>query len=687
METVDFDRATPSDGHGPMDEHCPTRTRILGGLFVVLGAAFCGLALLTLIASPTGRPASAPIAETSSAPQPGRPIPIPTPIPETERRIEEALAKPFPATAGIPAKVSLSEATARFSKLLPVPVDLDSKSLNDANVDTSTEVEFPAGERTVGQVLEHILAEPSTRLTWAVVHGAFCIMTVDQANEATDMRAYDVSDLVEPVVTTEGAESWDSKELIEALEISFESLADGMDKMSCVNANGRTILIARLSRRAHQDLVTALAKIREQVHRGTQPGPSRRRRVVQTAKVQRPRHVAALDVAALQSLMTPSESMTTTTNATCNAFTLDLYRKLATEKSGNTVVCPFGLYVVLALLKEAASGETDRQIAHVLHADQKDGDLQRVLPGLTARLDAINLVPDYQLSVASRAWCDDAVPVPKDLGAALRDRCQVEIEAVPFLSRPGDAEHLINYWVKEATDGRITEIIDSGEVVASKIDFAVTNAVSFRGLWAEPFDRQRTLRAPFHAGGKTFDVVMMRSETKEFPVAEVEGADLLELPYRGGLMSALILLPADSPGALERMEASLSIEKLSQYRKALSRDFLKVELPRFEIHSDFRLEQPLKSLGLTGAFVPTGDFYKLGRPEWHLAYVRQKALIKVDEEGTEASAATMGGGAFGGVRKKHLFRADHPFLFLIEEKSTGLILFVARVTDPERSPF
>ena len=110
---------------------------------------------------------------------------------------------------------------------------------------------------------------------------------------------------------------------------------------------------------------------------------------------------------------------------------------------------------------------------------------------------------------------------------------------------------------------------------------------------------------------------------------------------------------------------------------------VKVELPRFEIESDFRLEEPLKALGMPRAFVPTADFSKLGRAEWKLTYLRQKTLLKVNEEGTEAAAASIGGGGFGAAQE-HLFRADRPFLFLIQEKSTGLILFVARVTDPNR---
>jgi serpin B len=111
-----------------------------------------------------------------------------------------------------------------------------------------------------------------------------------------------------------------------------------------------------------------------------------------------------------------------------------------------------------------------------------------------------------------------------------------------------------------------------------------------------------------------------------------------------------------------------------------------VEIPRFEIGSDFRLEPTLKALGMARAFTPTADFAKLGRPEWQLSFVRQKALVKLNEEGTQAAAATAGMGFLGGPHNEpYLFRADRPFLLVIQEESTGLVLFVARVTEPERT--
>jgi serpin B len=688
MDTADFDRATGTDEHCPTHEHCAVRTRIVGGLFILLGFAFCGLVLLSLSATPRVLSTPALIGNANSPPQPTRAEPIPTPIPETERRIVEALAKPFPTASRPPGKVTFQEGIARIAKLLPVPVDLDSRALDDANFSRVVEVEFPASARTVGEVLDFLLSSAAAyKLDWAVVNGSITITTIDKAFELTDMRAYDVTDLVEPVVAQDGSESWNSKPLIEAIQISFPSLADGGDDhLSALNVNGRTILVARLRREAHQDLVRALTKIREMAYAGSPSTSTQyRRRLVQTTKtdIRRSRVASESNVAALQSLMSPvSDSTVKAADASCNIFAFDLYRQLRAAESANCAVCPFGLYVALALLKEGATGQVESQVTEVLHAKQSADDLRELVRGLSNRLEAINLVPDYELSIQNGVWYDDRNPIPQALGTVLRDRFRAETSSVPFETNPAVATAQINGWVKGATDGRIDSIITAAEIAAGKIDFAITNAVLFRGLWAKPFDRKRTVMAPFHAGGKTFDVAMMRRDEKEFPLGELDGVQMLEQPHRSGLISALILLPPDSPGALERLEASLSVEKLKQFRQALRDSLVKVELPRFEIDSDFRLEKPLKAMGIPRAFVPTDDFSKLGRSNWRLAFVRQKALLKVNEEGTEALAAA--GMQGGGAAEEHLFRADRPFLFLIQEKSTGLILFVARVTDPSR---
>lgn len=606
----------------------------------------------------------------------------------------EALAKPFPATQNVPEKMTFREACQRIAKYLPVPIDFDSKALENASIDLAIEVELPNDKRTVGGVLDAVLSSTPAPLDWIVLHDSLTITTAEAANRNPETRVYDVSDLAEPVVTPEGVEWWDTAPLADAIRASLPELAEDDPKLYGLTINGRALLVVSLCRKWHQALGGVLTGIRRAAESdlpvsnalgSSAPG---RRRVLQKPRTAAapPKTATKAELAALEELSVAPAAVSPAVVSSSNAFAFDLYRQLRDQEAGNLTVCPFGLYSALAMLKEGASGEVERQMAHVLHATQSVDELRASVRAISNRLGAIHLIPGYELVVRNRAWCEASMPVPQPFAEALRTHYQAEANSVPFLQRPRDAEKSINAWLTAATNGRINEIITADQIVANKIDFAVTNAVLFSGRWEQVFDAKKTGKAPFHHDGKTFDVAMMRRQRETCPYAEIDGVQVLKRPYRGGLLSALFLLPPASKGALENLEASLTAKKLNPYRAKLDLSLVNIEIPRFEIGSDFRFEPALKALGMSRAFTPTPDFVKLGRPEWKLTFVRQKALIQLNEAGTQAAAATVGGGMFGGPRNEpYLFRADRPFLLLIQEESTGLILFIARITEPERA--
>jgi serine protease inhibitor len=696
----------------PMQPGPPQHTtrkipRTIGGILIVMGlvqgATVVALAWLWLN-RPTQTLAPAPAIPRDAPAAAGRatrsrPAAASIVLPETERRIMEALAKPFPATQNTPEKLTFREACQRIAKYLPVPIDFDSKALENASIDLGYEVELPNDQRTVGGVLDAVLSSAPAPLDWIVLHDSLTITTEEAAVENPETRVYDVSDLAEPVVTPEGVEWWDMAPLEEAIRASLPAFVVDDLKLYGLTVNGRALLVVSLCRKSHQALAGVLSGIRRAAESdlpvsnapgSSAPGSSApgRRRVVQKPRTAPapPKTATKAELAALQELSVVPATVSPAVVSSSNAFAFDLYRQLRDKEAGNLTVCPFGLYSALAMLKEGASGEVERQMAHVLHATQSADELRASLQALSNRLAAIHLIPGYESVVRNRAWCEESLPVPQPFAEALRTHYQAEAIGVPFFQRPREAEKSINAWLTAATNGRINEIITADQIVANKIDFAVTNAVLFSGRWEHVFDAKETGKAPFHQDGKTFDVAMMRRQRETCPYAEIDGVQVLKRPYRGGLLSALFLLPAASSGALENLEASLAAEKLNPYRAKLGLSLVNIELPRFEIGSDFRFEPALKALGMPRAFTPTRDFVKLGRPEWKLTFVRQKALIKLNEAGTQGAAATIGGGMFGGPRNEpYLFRADRPFLLLIQEESTGLILFLARITEPERA--
>jgi serpin B len=614
----------------------------------------------------------------------------PIPIPEIERRILAALEKPFPATERGAEKPTFRDAVARMAKLLPVPVDFDTKHLEDASIDLAIEVELPQGNRTIGSVLEAVLSSAPQPLVWTAHNEALTITTAEQADQMRDTRVYDVTDLADGVVTPEGVKWSDAAPLVDIVrkldpDLGEESLLDA------VNVDERALIVASLSRKAHQDLAAVLTKIRSAVASGSPlPSVAGPRRVVQKPRgkiLSLPIKATKAELAALEQLSKGAPAgLVPAVVTSSNAFAFDLYRQLTKQTDASLVVSPFGLYSTLAMLKEGASGETERQMAHVLHATARTDAMRSSLRILSTRLSAIHLIPGYELVLRNQAWCEESLPTPQSFQDRLRDDYRAETVDVPFSKRPAEAAQAINAWFTAATNRRLNEIITPDQIVGDKVDFAVTSAVLFSGRWEDVFDTKETAKAPFHSGGKTFDVAMMRRQRESGKYAEIDGVQVLKRPYRSGLLSALFLLPRASRGSLENLEASLSAETLDRYRSKLAMSLVNVEIPRFEFGSDFRFEPALKALEMPRAFTPTADFAKLGRPEWRLTFLRQKAMIKLNEEGTQAAAATIGMGGLGGPHNEpYLFRADRPFLLVIQDEATGLVLFVARITEPERA--
>ena len=619
-----------------------------------------------------------------------RPVAPSIPLPETERRVLAALEKPFPATKRGTEKPTFRDAVAQIAKLLPVPVDFDTKSLEDASIDLAIEVELPEGNRTVGSLLDALLASTPQSLVWVVHNEALMITTFEKADTMRDTRVYDVTDLADRVVTPDGVKWSDAAPLAAVVRKSIPAYED-TSLFDATNVDDRALIVANLSRQSHQELAAALSSIRRTIENGgpvpSFAGPRRVEQIPRGKAPSPPIKATKNELASLESLSkAPPAGLAPAVVSSANAFACDLYRQLRKQTGASLVVSPFSLYSVLAMLKEGASGRTEGQMANVLHATSPTNEQRDSMRILADRLNAIHLIPGYELALRNQVWCEESLPIPESITERLQDDHHAETNAVPFFKRPADAATSINSWFTTATNGRLKEIITADQITHDKIDFAVTSAVLFSGRWENVFDKKQTIKAAFHVNGKTFDVSMMRRMPETGEYAEIDGVQVLKRPYRSGLLSTLFLLPQASPGGLENLEASLSAEKLALCRAKLATSFVNVEIPRFEIGSDLRFEPALQALGMARAFTPTADFKKLGRPEWRLTFLRQKALVKLNEEGTQAAAATIGGGMFGGPRNEpYMFRANRPFLLVIQDESTGLVLFVARVTEPERA--
>ena len=290
----------------------------------------------------------------------------------------------------------------------------------------------------------------------------------------------------------------------------------------------------------------------------------------------------------------------------------------------------------------------------------------------------------YELSVANALWGQKGYGFGKEFLELIKVYYDGEFGKVDFVMATETARKTINAWVEKETKGKIRDLIKPGILDAST-RLVLTNAIYFKGDWAVKFKEERTRQEPFKLGdAKTVDVPLMR-QTEEFGYMEGDDFQALELPYKGEDLSMVVLLPREVDG-LSKLEKSLTRESLDQWLSGLRKQEVRVYMPRFKMTCDFRLDQTLTAMGMTDAFLfPGADFSGMdGTKMLFISAVIHKAFVEVNEEGTEAAAATaviMEGVPGPGMPT---FRVDHPFLFLIRDTRSGSILFIGRVMNPTK---
>jgi serpin B len=369
-----------------------------------------------------------------------------------------------------------------------------------------------------------------------------------------------------------------------------------------------------------------------------------------------------------------------------NAFALDLYAKTRAQP-GNLALSPLSIATALAMALAGARGNTAWQMERVLHIG---GSTRREINAAGERLATYSAPrQDVILRVANRLFGDSAYRFEQRFLELTRMVFDAPLEPVDFRSAPREARDRINAWVERETQDRIKDLIPVG-ALDPLTRLVLVNAVYFLGDWLAPFERHATRTEPFRAPGGAKDVPMMH-RTGRYRFATADGLKVLEMPYRGGDLAMVLLLPDQADG-IGAVEARLSPELLENWLDALVDTRVAVSLPKFQLEPEaLALGDMLSAMGMPLAFdAASADFTGIANPpssreRIHLSAVFHKAFVKVDENGTEAAAATGAVMAARGIsieRKPVEFKADHPFLFLIRDVHSGLILFMGRVCDP-----
>jgi len=337
----------------------------------------------------------------------------------------------------------------------------------------------------------------------------------------------------------------------------------------------------------------------------------------------------------------------------------------------------------VALAYAGAREDTAREIAGAMHFSLGQEHQHREFADLLGGLNRVQEAGEVRLHVANSLWPPSGYDLLPTYRSLVEARYGSRVTPVDFAGDRAGACATINRWVEERTEGRITSILRP-EALADPTYLVLLNAIYFKGPWKDKFDRKDTRDDTFYLSLKQSVRVPLMYQEEEFGYAESESMQIVELPYRGDALSMLVLLPRRIEG-LRQLEESLSTRRLEAWRSRLTRRTVEVFLPRFRAGFEVELAPVLQAMGMKEAFVfGRANFAGIdGRPDWlFLGNVIHKAFVEVNEEGTEAAAVT-GEAMMGGMpARPPEFRADHPFLFLIQENRTGSILFLGRVVDP-----
>jgi serpin B len=367
------------------------------------------------------------------------------------------------------------------------------------------------------------------------------------------------------------------------------------------------------------------------------------------------------------------------------AFAFDLYRLLASNP-GNLFFSPHSISAALGMTSAGAAGETASQMADTLHFLLPPDRLHPAFNALTQALETPATTEDggtpFELSIANSLWGQagfDFLPPFLDVLAVNYD---AGMNLVDFAADSEQARQAINAWVEEETRGKVRELVGQG-VINNLTRLVLANAIYFKAGWVHPFEASATTPGPFTLlDGSTVDVAMMH-QSESFAVADMGEYLAVELPYLGGGASMIVLLPDE--GQFEAVESRLSAEDIEAVLAALRPAQVALSLPKFATETAFNLNEPLKALGMVDAFdIERADFSGMtGKPELYIGNVLHKAFVEVNEQGTEAAAATAVIMQLRSAPQEAIeFGVDRPFIYLIRDGSTGSLLFIGRVVDP-----
>jgi len=368
-----------------------------------------------------------------------------------------------------------------------------------------------------------------------------------------------------------------------------------------------------------------------------------------------------------------------------NMFAFDLYKKLVSKKTNpdeNVFFSPFSISSALAITYEGAKEKTAEEIKTVFFFPESIDTLRNGYLVVNTGINAGDA--DYDLHIANALWAENTYPFLNDYITTAEEYYSADLTNLDFINKPEESRLTINKWAEEKTEEKIKNLIPAG-MIDPLTRLVITNAIYFKGTWVKQFDKNNTCEADFiTSSGETVKVPMMQRTDEDaiYGYAENDEFQILRMPYEhecGKELSMIAVLPKDND--LRAVEKTLDADTLAEAEGLLKTEQVYVYFPKFRIETEYTLSDTLKEMGMPTAFSPAADFSGMdGTTDLFISDVVHKAYVDVNEEGTEAAAATAVVMQLTAAAHKEpipVFRADHPFIFLIQDNETGNILFLS----------
>jgi serine protease inhibitor len=384
-----------------------------------------------------------------------------------------------------------------------------------------------------------------------------------------------------------------------------------------------------------------------------------------------------------------------------NKFAFDFYNQILETEKENLFFSPYSLSTALAMTYEGAKGQTAEEMKDVFYFPEN----QVLRPNSAAIYNQINKKDkSYTLRTGNALWVQHDYPFLEDYLTTVANYYGGKAANLDFVNETEKSRVTINDFISKQTNNRIKDLIPEG-ILSSDTRLVLTNAIYFLGDWKYQFDKKNTKDLDFFITPNnpvkvpmmqmtSKDMKNMKPEPARFNYADLEKLQIIELPYKDDELSMIIILSKqgeeyDSSGQVIQNNYTLediefSFEKFNEYKLQMNLTSMdSIYLPKFEFETEYGLNDVLIDLGMPTAFTGSADFSGMtGSKDLFIGAVLHKAFIKVDEEGTEAAAATAVSMDTTAMMPQNIFIADHPFMFVIQEKQTGNILFMGNVIDP-----